>query len=1091
MKLIGSLVIGLLGLPALAVESRAAGSLSASGLRCEYRVEAIGLDVREPRLSWVLKSDRRGDRQTAWQVLVASTPAPLAKHQGDLWDSGKVDNDQTLHVVYQGRPLTSRMRCHWKVRVWDREGRPSGWSQPALWTMGLLDRTDWQAEWIADPVSQTNTLPTKVHNGYHSHFTNRAEAVKAIAIDLGSIQECDGIRLFPARPYDWQPDAPGFLFPVRFRLELATQADYSDAAVVVDRTSRDEPNPGINAPVYRFASAKARYARVTVTRLRRRDADNYGVALAEMQVLQGDKNLALGRGVQVTDSIENGGWARNHLVDGILGPVPPGTKAPTPPTVRARKEFSVAGKIRRATVYATAQGLYELRLNGQRVGDQLLTPEWTSYRKRIQYQVYDVTRLVRSGANALGVTLAEGWHSGRLMIVGRNAYGTHPAFLMQLELELADGSRQMVTTDSTWHSTIEGPIRSASIYDGEIHDNRLAMPGWDQPGFVEGAAWRSTVVMPSVDAELVWQRNEPIRVLEELKPRKITEPRPGVYVADFGQNMVGWCRVEASGKPGSTITLRHAEMLNEDGTIYTNNLRSALQVDRFMLSGGGKEILEPHFTYHGFRYVEVSGLDRPLNSGDLAGRVFYSAARDVGTFACSDESLNRLMRNIYWTQRGNLMSSPNDCPQRDERFGWMGDIQVFSQTAIFNMDMAAFFGKFAQDVRDDQAEDGRFPDFAPHPGDPNRQFSSAPGWADAGTIIPWRVYENYADTRLLEAHFTAARRWVDYVRAANPDLVWRNGRGNDYNDWLNGDWIRQQDWPTKGAHVPKEVFATAFFAHSADLVSRMARVLGRATEAHEYASLFDRIKTVFNREFARPDGTIQGDTQAGYALALNFDLLPAEQRAKAAAHMVAGIRKYGGHLSTGIQTTSRLMAELSRNGKEQVAWQMVTNRTFPSWLYMIDNGATTVWERWDGYVRGRGFQDPGMNSFNHWAFGAVGEWLWRNVVGLNPDEAGPGYKQFVIRPRPGGGVTWAKGEYDSFRGRIACGWKMEKDRFTLDLTVPPGTTATVFLPAKSAETIQESGRPLGNIASLRVVGHKDGTSILSVESGRYSFTTRR
>jgi alpha-L-rhamnosidase len=522
-------------------------------------------------------------------------------------------------------------------------------------------------------------------------------------------------------------------------------------------------------------------------------------------------------------------------------------------------------------------------------------------------------------------------------------------------------------------------------------------------------------------------------------------------------------------------------MLNDDGTIYTANLRGARQIDRYFPRANGEVSFEPHFTYHGFRYVELTGLAQPPTKDAVRGLVFHSTAPDTGRFKCSDPSLNQLMSNILWTQRGNLMSTPNDCPQRDERLGWMGDIQAFSQTAVFNMDLAAFFTKFAQDLRDDQADDGRYPDFAPHPGDPNQSFSGVPAWGDAGTVVPWRAYQNYADTRLLEQHFDSARRWVDYIRSQNPNLIWAKGRHNDYNDWLNGDWIRQQDWPTKGGAVPKEVFATAFFAHSTEIVARMAERIGRQDQSRRYHELFEQIKAAFNRRFVQPDGRLEGDTQAGYALALNFNLLPDDLRPKAAQHLVDNIRRYHGHLSTGIQTTHRAMLELTRHGQGDVAWQLLTNRAFPSWLYMIDNGATTIWERWDGYVKGRGFQDAGMNSFNHWAFGAVGEWIWRHIAGLNPDDARPGWRHFTIAPRPGGGVTWAKADYQSIRGRIACDWRLESGQFKLAATVPPNTTATIRLPTTAPSRITESGQP------VRPAQVAAGCAFFEVDSGAYHF----
>jgi alpha-L-rhamnosidase len=770
---------------------------------------------------------------------------------------------------------------------------------------------------------------------------------------------------------------------------------------------------------------------------------------------------------------------------------PPGTNAGplhTRGAVQFRKEFSVEKPIRKATVYVTGLGLYELRLNGDRVGDHLLAPEWTSYSKRIQYQASDVTKLLRRGRNAIGASVGEGWYLGRLMGIPGNAYGNDQRFLLQLEIEHTDGSKNTVFTDDSWRSTTDGPIRASGIYDGETYDARRDEPGWDKAGFAH-ATWRTVRPVEPGPGRLVWQPNEPIRVMQELKPIRLAEPKPGVFVFDFGQNMVGWCRLRVNEPAGTTLTLRHAEMINDDGTVYTANLRGAPQIDRFTTRGGGTEIFEPHFTYHGFRYLEITGLTQRPKLDSAVGRVFYSSSPPAGLFECSNPSLNQLMRNILWTERANLMSSPNDCPQRDERFGWMGDIQAFAQTGMFNFDLAAFFTKWVPDIRDDQADDGRFPDFAPHPGNPNAAFCGAPAWADAGVIVPWRAFLNYGDQRLLADHFDAARRWVEYIRQLNPDLIWLKGRNNDYNDWLNGDWIRQKDWPAKGASVPNEVFATAFFAHSAELVAQMAGVLGKSDEQRRYAELAAAIKQAFNQKFVDADARILGDTQGGYALALNFNLLPEKLRPSVARHLVENIHKYGDHLSTGIQTTHRAMLELTRYGYQDLAWQILTNRTFPSWFYMIDNGATTIWERWDGYVKGRGFQDAGMNSFNHWAFGAVGEWIWRNVGGLNPDETAPGYAHFSIRPRRCPGVTWSKVKFDSIRGPIAIDWRVKKGKFYLTLQVPPSSSATVYLPTREPEQVRENGRLASSVPGIQFRGvADDGSAIYDVPSGKYFFS---
>ncbi len=742
---------------------------------------------------------------------------------------------------------------------------------------------------------------------------------------------------------------------------------------------------------------------------------------------------------------------------------------PAPPPM-FRKSFDPGGPITRATVYITALGLYELRINGRRVGDHILAPEWTDYARRVQYQTYDVTDLIRAGENVLGVQLGDGWYCGRIGLTQivpngrpRRIYGDHPQLLLRLEIERRDGRVVAVVSDGSWKSTTEGPIRVADLLDGEIYDATREQPGWDAPGF-DDASWTPVRVIarpgepnpglngpaapPGVGGRgpaLVAQPNEPIRITRELSPVALTEPQPGVYVFDLGQNTAGWCRLKLRKLPaGTTVTLRHAEVLNPDGTLYTANLRSAKQTDQY--TGPGDCTFEPHFTYHGFRYVEVTGLPYQPAATDLTGCVFHSAAPETGGFECSEPLLNRLYQNIVWTQRANLTSIPTDCPQRDERLGWMGDILAFAPTACFTMDMAAFFRKWILDVRDAQTSDGRYPDFAPHPFDPATRFSSVPAWGDAGVFVPWTAYVWYGDRRLLEEHFDSARRWVDYVHAQNPDLLWKNSRGNDYGDWLNADTLKLAGWPARGAEVPKEVFGTMFFARSTQLVARMAEVLGRTEDARRYAARADEIRAAIQRAYVQPDGVLTGDTQAGYAIALAFDLLPAERQDEALRRMIAAFDRYGGNISTGFHSTICLMNELTGRGRADEAYRLLLNRTLPSWLYPVEHGATTIWERWDGYVEGRGFQDPGMNSFAHYAYGCVGEWMFRTILGINPDEQQPGFAHFTLRPLPGGGLTWARGYYDSLNGRIESAWRIDGDRVQLAVTVPANTSATLILP---------------------------------------------
>ena len=1076
-------------------------------LRCEYLVDPLGIDVVRPRLSWIVRSGERAQVQTAYRVLVASTARRLAADDGDLWDSGKVGSDATLHVAYDGRPLGSRDRCFWKVRVWDRNGRPSPWSKPATWSMGLLAAADWDARWIAfdDPLRPAASPP---RHGFLTSLSPAPDIPKSVALDLGEEFEIDAVRLHPAAPrvtptgapgYTcvWEPEWPGYLFPVRFVIEAARRADFSDAVTVVDRSDADLPNPEREAQGYRLGPVRARYVRLTVTRLAGRGRANFGFALARLEVFSGARNVARHAAVTAADSVEMGGWSRASLT---ADPEPAESNAAAPwdqPATMVRREFAVGAAVEHASVSVTGLGLFELRINGGRVGDRLLAPEWTLYGTRLQYQTFDVTDLIRTGKNTVGAHLSGGWWAGPVAV----SWVQRPArscLLLRLYVELSDGTTQTVVSDASWQATNDGPIRQAGIYRGETYDATREMPGWDRPGFA-AAGWSPVAVLPHPDGaqrtRLVAQCNEPIRVVREVRPVRMTEPAPDVYVYDMGQNMVGWCRLRASAPAGTRIVLRHAETLNEDGTLYTANLRRAAQCDEYCWRGG-EAVVEPHFTYHGFRFVEVTGLPAAPGDGALVGRVFHSAARDAGTFACSSDLVNAVMRCVEWGLRGNLMSVPTDCPQRDERMGFLGDFQSFSQAAIFTMDLAGFLTKWVRDINDSQLDDGRFPVLAPHPREPswlqwaNTEFS--PAWSDAGIIVPWRAYLNYADTGMLEEHFESCKRWLEFVRANNPDLVWRNLRGGDQGDWLNGDMTELPGFPRGISAVPKELFATAFFAHSTAIVARMAGVLGRSDDAKAYGALAQRIRAAFNREFVTADGRVSGDTQGGYALALHFGLLDDDLRAPATRHLLAAIERYHGHPSTGIHASHRMLLELTRNGRHDEAWRLLNLRGVPSWGYMVEQDATTIWERWDAWVAGRehwgGYRDPVMNSLNHFGFGSVGEWVWRELAGINPDPDHPGYRRFVIRPRPCGDLTWLEASYDSIRGTITSEWKVvDRAEFHLDVRIPANTRATVYLPAASTDAVTEGGKPVAEVEEITSIRMEDGRVALDVGSGAYRF----
>ena len=750
------------------------------------------------------------------------------------------------------------------------------------------------------------------------------------------------------------------------------------------------------------------------------------------------------------------------------------------PSTYARKTFDLRGTIRRARLYATARGVYEVFVNGARVGDEVLAPGWTDYNQRIQYQTYEVTGLLTTGQNVLGSILGDGWYAGFYGFDPKRRgahYGVHPQFLMQLNVEYEDGTRESFATDESWRSST-GPILSSDLLVGESYDARREMPGWTTPEF-DDSEWYGVGVEKLGDAQLVAEPDEGVKVTGEVEAKAVTEPESGVYVFDMGQNMVGWVRLRVEGEAGTEITLRHAETLNPDGTIYTTNLRFARATDRYVLAGNGEEVYEPRFTFHGFRYVEVTGYPGEPSLDAVTGCVVHSATPPAGSFECSSPMVNKLQSNIVWGQRDNFLSVPTDCPQRDERLGWMGDAQIFVRTASYNMNVATFFEKWMIDVEDAQSSGGAFPDVAPLlDGSGLMDLSrGAPAWGDAGVIVPWTIFKAYDDTRIVERHYDAMVHWMGYLREANPDLVRRNKMGNNYGDWLS----------PKGDHTPKDLLATAYWAYDAKLMAEMAEATGRHEDAKEYEDLFERIKNAFNDAYVTSDGRIKGDTQTCYVLALHMDLLPAELRPTAAQYLVEAIEREDWHLSTGFVGVGYLCPVLTEAGYGDVAYRLLNTETYPSWGYTIKNGATTIWERWDGWTEENGFQSPNMNSFNHYSLGSVGEWLYRYVAGIDMDPHTSGYSHIVIHPRPGGGLTHARGEYDSVRGKIASGWANEDGTFRLKVEIPANTSATVHVPATNNAEVTEGGEPAEQAPGVKLLRRDDSEAVFTVGSGEYEF----
>jgi alpha-L-rhamnosidase len=745
------------------------------------------------------------------------------------------------------------------------------------------------------------------------------------------------------------------------------------------------------------------------------------------------------------------------------------------PVPYLRRAFTVGRQVASARLYVTALGLYEARLNGTRIGDAVLAPGWTDYGQRIQYQTYDVTSLLRSGENVLGALLADGWYCGFFGFDAKRAgahYGAAPEFLAQLVITLRDGSDQWIVTDGQWQAGF-GAIRHADLLMGERHDLALEPRGWDAPGF-DASGWPGVRCRDRGGAALVADPGPPVRVTQEVAPRSIVRDPAGRQIVDFGQNLPGWLRIRVDAPAGTHIRIRHAEVLAGDGGLYTENLRTARQLDEFTTTAG-VQTFEPRFTLHGFRYAEISGYPGDLDPADVVARVAHSDIPPAGSFESSQPWLNQLFANIDWGQRGNFISVPTDCPQRDERLGWLGDAQVFVRTACYNRDVAAFFCKWLDDVADAQFPSGAFSDIAPRL---NLDWAAAPAWGDAGVIVPWTLYRMYGDRGILQRHFGAMTAWMDFLERGNPDYLRTRALGNNYNDWLTpGD-----------DQTSRELLATAYWAHDAALMADIAEAIGRPDQAAGYRALWAKIRTAFADAFVTADGSVLSGTQTAYVLGLHMQLIPDELRPAAAGRLVEAIRREDWRLTTGFAGVGYLLPVLSENGHTAVAYRLLEQDAFPSWRYMIANGATTIWERWDGWTRERGFQSPLMNSFNHYSLGAVGEWLYRFVLGIDLGPGAAGFGRLVLRPHPGGRLSRARGSYRSVRGPVTSEWSRDGDAFAFRVGLPPNVTASVHVPSAAAGEVRDGGggRPALIAGFPGAAGVQE--AVFEVGSGSHEFT---
>jgi alpha-L-rhamnosidase len=1085
----------------------AAPAADLTSLRCEYRVNPFGIDLEKPRLAWVIESDQRGELQTAYQVMVASTPELLARDRADLWDTGKVDSDQSIQVQYAGKPLSSRTRCHWKVRVWDRNGHPSSWSRPALWTMGLLSPEEWQpAKWIGEP-SRAPGRKSDCQWVWYPEGTPNAVAPAGTRCFRRKFSVPAGKSITEAKYYitcdngftlivNGRPAGQGTNWSQPALLNVASYLHAGENTIAITATNEGSAAGLAGKLVLQFA-----------------DQDSL-VLLFDQAWKTSDREMP----GWTTAAFDDRSWPA-ALVLGPMGMAPwgevrwdqsaPAPRWTLPPSPYLRKTFTVAKPFRRATVYATALGCYELRLNGARVGQDYFNPGWTEFRKRVYYHTYDVTGLLRQGDNALGAVLSDGWYSGYIW-AGRDNYGAVPKLRVQLRIEHVDDTVDTVVTDETWNYSY-GPIREGDVQQGETYDARLEMPGWDRANF-NASNWLPVTVATVTNLQLGASPSPPVRRQQEIAPVQMTEPKPGMYVFNLGQNIAGWVRIRARGPRGTKIVLRHAGMLNPDGTIYTNYLREARAIDTYYLKGAGEEVWEPATTYHGFQYVEVTGYPGRPSRDRVTGIVCHSDLATVGSFECSDLRVNKLFSNILWTLRDNLVDIPTGCADRAERLGWCAKGPLVP-TWLYTLDMGAFLSKWMVDLTDSQsrsASQAAFMQVAPFWGD-----IESPGWSDDGIWVPYGLYKAYGDTGIILKHYDAMARYIGYLKsklvqdlrpvplglAADPKFP-------GYGDWLsiNYDAARHND-----------VINTLLNGHSVKMMAEMAEAVGRKADATDYRELFDRMKMAFNRAYVSDTGEIRDKTQTEYALALYCGFIPDRKVPLAINHLVEDIQAkdhqvtaWGdaqhknpivprGHLTTGFHGSRALLPALSRYGRNDVAYDLLFVDTYPSWLYPVKLGMSSVWERWDSWTPEKSFQDPAMNSFNMPdLMASVAEWLFTYVGGIGQE--GAGFKNIVIKPYVGPGLTYAKMSYHSIHGEIAVQWEKKPDgSLVLRATIPANTGARIGVPISGREspTIREGGTIVWQKNTPRQLpeGVKDarmdgGWVVFGAGAGSYEFKVK-
>jgi alpha-L-rhamnosidase len=1051
-------------------------------LKAEHLTQPFGIENRRPSLAWQISAPHRGARQSSYRLLVATSEAALESGRPDLWDSGVVVSDATFAIPYDGASLSSRQRCWWKVQVWlDAEADPVE-SETSWWEMGLLEPADWGATWLAAETPE-----------------ERADREAGAEWIWGPVEE--GGRIGFRRSFELPDGASAaelFVMVNDWPWWSQVVGVWIDGDPVIassswrDRSAPDEAGEGSLATGRKIALLGAyspgRHSLALEVEYRGPHfdggealtadgafAERYRpavIGIARFVTPAGDHRVVTD-GSWVTCATEDPEWPRSDpddprpAVDVV--DIPGYDPLPPRPAVRMRREFEVRTGVARARLYITALGAYEAHLNGDRIGDALLTPEPSQYDTRVFYRSFDVTDQVRPGANALGVTIGDGWFAS---YDGRYAWAPGPRrVLAQLEIEHADGTRQVVATDSNWRID-ESEIRVSEMRIGEVHDLRLAAPGWSTAGY-DASGWARAEIAEAPAITLTAHAGHPIRAVDSIPPSSVTKLAGGSWVVDFGIHTSGWCRLSVQGEAGSRIDIGYGDELDSRGAVTVHGLSDptgAPMRDSFLLSGGpAADVLEPRFVYRGFRYVQIDGVTGPLDP-DAVRAIFVTSDLPIGSSFASDvDILDAVWRNVLRTQRTNLVGVPTDNDTRELR-PYHSEWGIFWDTASFNADVTEFTRRLMMHLRDRQFDNGAFPDLAPYPLHGNT-FANPPGVsgpAHGDVVLPWVTWRRSGDTSIIDENWDAMSRYLAFVLERNPDHVWRRGRGNDfYGDWLALDMT-----------ASREFLATAQWARGVGLMRDMAGATGRRQEEARLAGLFEQIRRAFQSAYVDPSGVIGSDSQICYVLALAFDLLDGPLREDAARRLIAALRDTGTALTTGILGSHLILDVLVDVGAADLAYDLLLRTDKPSWGHMVVSGATTVGENWEG-----------SGAPSQTTLGSLSGFLMRRIAGI--DAAEPGFRTLRIRPTPdpSNRLRVCSAHYDSAIGRIATRWERAEDgSFALEVAVPANASALVRLPASRAAELREGGEPIDGSRDVAVVDRQETFAEIRVASGEYRFT---